>query len=751
MKIKQLRSASLLLALGLPVTVATARSPLPVPIFETVQGFAVGAEQPACKPVRDAAGNFYGTTYSGGAFGSGTIFKVSNNGDVVTLHHFDIQQGSLPNGGLTAGSDGNYYGTTQNGGTFDGGTIFKITPDGAFTVLHHFSNGADGGIPSSRLLKASDGNFYGSTYQGGTGGLGTFYRLTPAGVLSTLVSWQRDAVGWHPNGDLVQSADGSFYGTNRSVNIPGNENSGTVFRISPAGVTSVVATLASLPAMAYCLPDGLMQASDGNFYGTTYYGGPSGVGTIYKVTPAGAITLLADAGGQANRPAGSLIEGADGALYGTSHDGGSTGGGSIFKITTAGTLTTLVNFEVGTSGPANPWAGLVAGPHGHFYGTSETGGIYGRGTLFKLGSDGSLSLIAPFYGDENRAPASKLLQARDGNLYGTTTRGGYGMTANAIFKLAPSGTISIVTHLPEDGFSSDGYRPVLVEGHAGVIFGTQALGGDNYAGSAFKLDRQDEVNTLHSFNYENGYLAGGFVMGDDKNLYSTTRYGGPTDGGTVFRMSQNGEYTFLAGFDRDAAAYPNPGMIQGTDGNFYGTTQNGGSQDNGTVFKMTPGGTLSTLAEFGDPSADGRGCDSGLVEGSDQNFYGVVPWGGPSDAGTIYRVTPSGVLTTVASFTYTNGAGPDGQLTEGPDGAFYGVTPYGGTTDNGTVFRVTKDGELTTVFNFDVTHGRLPRAGLTLGKDGCLYGTTEEGGIMADGTPAGGGQIFRIRFARSDD
>ncbi|MES2921370.1 MAG: choice-of-anchor tandem repeat GloVer-containing protein [Verrucomicrobiota bacterium] len=743
MKIKQLRSAALLLALSLPVTTATAQTQVPAPTFETVQGFPLGAQQPACKPVRDAAGNFYGTTYSYGAWGWGTIFKVRANGDVITLHHFN---GTQPTGGLTAGSDGNYYGTTLTGGASNAGTFFKITPEGVFTVLHEFSDGADGGIPSTKLVKASDGNFYGATGQGGAQGLGTFYKITPAGILTTLVSWNQDAVGWGLNGDLIQGADGNFYGINRFADVPGHEDSGTIFRVSPSGVATAVASLAGLPGMDSCFPDGLMQASDGNFYGSTYYGGSKGAGTIYKATPAGMVTLLAEFGQENIRPAGSLIEGADGCLYGTSHDGGTGGGGTIYKITTSGTLTTLVNLEIGTSGPSNPWAGLVAGPQGSFYGTSETGGTYGRGTLFKLGSDGAISQIATFYGEENHSPSSKLLLARDGNFYGTTVRGGNGPTTNAIFKMTPSGAISTVANLPYDGDSTDACRASLVEGKAGIIFGTQAQGGVNIAGSVFQLDHQHELSNLLSFDGADGYLTNGVVMGEDGNLYGTNLQGGASSGGTIFRVTQGGAYSLLSEFRREAESSPNPGMIQGTDGNFYGTTQFGGPQNSGTVFKMTPSGVLSTFAEFGDSALEGQSCIAGVIEGSDHNFYGVFSRGGPADSGAIYQVTPSGVVTTLATFTYENGAVPDGQLIEGPDGAFYGVTPYGGTTDNGTVFRITKEGELTTVFNFDVTHGRLPRAGLTRGNDGCLYGATEQGGIMADGTPAGGGQIFRLRF-----
>ncbi|MEO5713039.1 MAG: choice-of-anchor tandem repeat GloVer-containing protein [Luteolibacter sp.] len=747
MKIKHLHPVAAILTLAFTVTIATAHTPVPLPVFETVQGFPLGAQKPTCKPVRDAAGNFYGTTYSEGAFGGGTVFKVGPNGDVVTLHHFDMQHGALPTG-LTVGADGNYYGATQSGGAANAGTIFKITPSGAFTVLHEFDGGTDGGFPVSRLLKASDGNFYGTTSGGGAQGLGTFYKVTPAGSVTTLVSWNNDAVGWVPNGDIVQANDGNFYGTNRSVNVSGHEDTGAIFRISPSGVATAVASLASLPAMDFCLPDGLMQASDGNFYGTTYYGGSKGRGTIYKVTPAGVITFLVEFGpGENDRPAGSLTEGADGCLYGTSHDGGTGGGGTIFKITTSGILTTLVNMEIATSGPSNPWAGLAKGPDGTFYGTSETGGAFGRGTLFKLGNNGAISTLATFYGDENHAPHSALLQTRDGSFYGTTSYGGY-TAPYTVFKMSPGGTISTVADLPYDSNSTDSYRPAFVEGKAGIIFGTQIQGGANLAGSVFKLDHRNDISNLISFDGSNGHMTGGVVIGDDGNLYGTNQHGGTSNGGTIFRMTQKGGYSLLAEFNSEGAAYPNPGLIQASDGNFYGTTQSGGAENNGTVFKMTPSGVLSTLAEFGDPNLNGRSGNSGLIEGSDHNFYGLLPWGGPSDAGAVYKVTPSGVVTTLAIFTYTNGAIPAGQLIEGPDGAFYGVTPYGGTTDDGTVFRITKDGELTTVFNFDHIHGRLPLAGLTLGNDGSLYGATSQGGVMADGTPAGGGQIYRLRFGR---
>jgi uncharacterized repeat protein (TIGR03803 family) len=294
--------------------------------------------------VQGTDGDFYGTTYGGGTNGAnGTVFKITANAVLTSLHSFSGSDGSFPEAGLIQGSDGNFYGTTYYGGMNDWGTVFKITPDGTLTSLYSFTGGDDGGNPQAALVQASDGNLYGSTYDGGADSQGTLFKITTDGTLTTIWSFNY-ANGSSPYGVLVQGSDGNLYGTAQAG---GTNSYGTVFKISTSG------TLTTLYSFTGALPEstngftpfgGLVQGSDGNFYGTTYYGGPAGFGTVFKITTNGDLTslyafgMVTNATGQAldgANPQAALVQGTDGNFYGTTDSGGSSEDGTIFRLSVA--------------------------------------------------------------------------------------------------------------------------------------------------------------------------------------------------------------------------------------------------------------------------------------------------------------------------------------------------------------------------------------------------------------------------------
>jgi uncharacterized repeat protein (TIGR03803 family) len=215
--------------------------------------------------------------------------------------------------------------------------------------------------------------------------------------------------------------------------------------------------------------------------------------------------------------------------------------------------------------------------------------------------------------------------------------------------------------------------------------------------AALPLEAQT-VTTLHSFIEQvDGELPyAGLVQGTDKNFYGTTEVGGANGAGTVFKITPSGILTTLHSFDGDDGSGPYAGLVQGADGSFYGTASSGGSNPCGcgTVFKITPSGTLTTLHSFG--GTDGTSPYGGLVQGADGNFYGTTEQGGASSTcpvgggcGTVFMIAPSGTLTTLYSFDATpDGAEPWGALVQGTDGNFYGTTEQGGAYADGTVFRL---------------------------------------------------------------
>ncbi len=282
--------------------------------------------------VQSSDGNIYGTTASGGSSGRGTVFEITPSGTETALYSFPAGS-SEPYTGLIQGSDGNFYGTTGANGTSDDGTVFKITPSGTETVLHAFAkSGTDGQIPYAGLIQGSDGNFYGTTYFGGANGLGTVFKVTPSGTETVLYSFAGGSDGEHPYAGVVQGSDGNFYGTTYQG---GTSGFGTVFKLTPSGTETVLYTFAGASVDGASPEAGVIQGTDGNFYGNTLQGGASGLGTVFKLTPSGTETILHSFAGGSDgaNPGANLLQGSDGNLYGSTGAGGTSGHGTFFKVT----------------------------------------------------------------------------------------------------------------------------------------------------------------------------------------------------------------------------------------------------------------------------------------------------------------------------------------------------------------------------------------------------------------------------------
>jgi uncharacterized repeat protein (TIGR03803 family) len=306
-------------------------------------------------------GNLYGTTTVGGTNlftcegpGCGTIFKITPSGQLTTLYSFcslpNCADGAVPQAGLVLGNDGNFYGTTASGGKYDSsGTVFRISPTGKFESLYSFcsqNNCPDGADPSTALIQGANGNFYGTTYDGGavncryfddTFGCGTVFEITPAGKLATLFSF--GTVAGLLQFPVVQANNGNLYGT--SLNGGAGlcrYGCGTVYEITPTGKFSRIysfCTQADCPDGAYPLA-GLIQATDGSFYGSTSTAGTGGSGTLFSITSAGSLhtlydfTFLSDGAD----PGGNLLQATDGNFYGVTNDGGAQNQGLIFQLST---------------------------------------------------------------------------------------------------------------------------------------------------------------------------------------------------------------------------------------------------------------------------------------------------------------------------------------------------------------------------------------------------------------------------------
>ena len=390
---------------------------------------------------------------------------------LTTLVDFGVQTGVNPESNLIQGTDGNFYGTIKFGGDNGSGTVFQITPEGALTILHSFDF-TDGAYPTAGLVQAKDGSFYGTAEYGGANIYGTFFKITPEDVFTKLHDFNY--------------LEGSF---------------------------------------PYA---GVVQATDGNFYGTTLLGGADDAGAVFKITPEGVLTTLHSfyyLGADGNEPYAALVQATDGSFYGTTYFGGTNDDGTVFKITPGGVLTTLHSFK-GADG-AYPYAGLVQASDGNFYGTTEDGGADDIGTVFKITPGGVLTALHSFQGADGSYPQAGLVQASDGNFYGTTLNGGAGLDAGTIFKITPEGTLRTLYSFCSQTDCADGRAPnAVVQATDGNFYGTTFGGGPADWGTAFRLD----TGFFAALSLTN--TGSGTVISGDGHIYCGSVCGYPYPKGT---------------------------------------------------------------------------------------------------------------------------------------------------------------------------------------------------------------------------
>jgi uncharacterized repeat protein (TIGR03803 family) len=396
------------------------------------------------------------------------------------------------------------------------------------------------------------------------------------------------------------------------------------------------------------------------------------------------------------------------------------------------------------------------------------------------------TVLANFDGTNGSYSLAPMVQATNGNLYGTTNQVIDGSGYGTVFEITTGGTLTSLYSFclggpPSGGFCPDGDGPLagLVQATNGYLYGTTQYGGpepDPY-GSVFKITTDGTLITSVNFGLFNGSCncpGAGLVQATNGDLYGATSYGGVNTGGAVFKITPAGTlstvYSFCANISSSEcdptsiSAFdgndPLAGLIQATDGDLYGTTVRGGINGGGTVFKIS-GDTLTVLYRFCSQINGDGGCTDGsnpssvLVQAANGNLYGTTAEGGSGAAcpdffgcGTIFEITPAGTLTTLYSScsqsgcadgaNFSNLLGPQPALIQANDGNLYGTTPFGGTNGNGTIFEITPTGTLTTLYNFcsqsGCADGGEPVGGLVQDTNGTFYGTTSVGNSTVLGT-----------------
>lgn len=844
--------------------------------------------------MQDTNGNFYGTTQSGGAYSSGTVFRMTPQGVVTTIYPFDDSTtgGSLPEAGLVQGLDGDLYGTTQNGGANGVGTIFKTTTNGNLTTVYSF-DGGDGAFPDAPMIVGTDGNMYGTTSSGGTDGAGEVFRLAPDGSLLQIGSFNYTN-GFNPN-KLLQAPDGTFYGTSYGG---GSNGDGVIFDLTTNGALNPLRSFAFFSG-GYLPLAGLAQDAVGTFFGTTFEGGASGFGTVFALSPSGAVTTVYSftGGNDGSHPSADLIQSSDGNFYGTTSQGGAYNAGTVFRFGSGGKIVTLATFD-GYNG-SNPLASLVQGADGNLYGATQNGGASGNGVIFSVninypsvqitgqpvGQSAFFGAKAVFSvavagnpplsfqwsksgkeladggnlsGAKSRVLTVSNVSPSDSAIYSVTVSNASGSAATSdgafldIILSPPQLASPLASQTATVGGSAEfhvdavGNLPLSYQwqsNHITLIDGANVSGATTSTLTLSGLTQRSDstisvtvsnaigsisaeaslivypasvsgtiISSLYWFNGgAGGATPNGLVLGSNGVLYGTTQTGGAYNAGTIFSITTNGEFQTLVSFDTTNGSNPQAALTQGADGNFYGTTQDGGTNGAGTAFMVATNGALTTLATFGGESGvnpyvaltqasngnfygaaqnsskagdgiifelttagvlnvfytfsggqDGNEPIGALTEGQDGNLYGMTTAGGAHGYGGIFEATPSGALTNLYSFTGgTDGYNPYGALLPGADGSFYGVTRRNAIQNvqfDGTIFNFSNDGNLTTLYTLNPLYnldGEYPFAGLVQGADGNLYGTTLYSDSTLDGTVFGitttGSYMTLATFNGADD
>lgn len=700
--------------------------------------------------VQGADGNFYGTTYAADPWyynGLGTIFKMTPSGKVTTLHTFNGADGAYPSSRLVAATDGNFYGVTQTGGSTGYGAAYKIDPAGNFTLLYSFYSDSLLLYWPNGLMQASDGYFYGTTVYGGPTNLGTIFRMDFNGNVSIVYNFTGNADGALPDGGVVEGPDGYLYG---GTTVYGAYSRGVAFRVKKNG--SGFQVIGPFDGMTGPFSyNSMVVGPDGKIYGTTQEGGANGGGTFFRVEPGVGLTPLFAFNGTSGITPGTLILGGDGKFYGTTSGGGAKGFGTAFRIDTAGSLTVLHSFSSAESAYSNLPLCLAA--DGKFYGVSWSGGFdtyagnfayYGYGTAFKMTASGATTVLHQFGFQDIEARFCDPIQARDGYFYGAARSGG-AFGHGTIFRFDAAGNLTNIHHF-NDGVLEGGSPSSLIQGRDGYLYGVTVGGGKYGNGTIFKMTTSGKLTTLRHLSLMDGSNGGDrharLLQGADGAFYGVFYYGGQNGQGTAFRVTSSGNFAVLHHFGGPEGANPTGHLAQDGSGFLYGTTVEGGAFGYGTVYRMsTTGSGFTALHHF----AYSEGVDpyAGPILGADGFLYGACARGGTTEGGTVWKVNrTTGAFTLLHTFTGypTDGTWPLAGVIQGPDGFLYGTTYTGGDSGGGVLFRTNPStGATTTVCNFPWQgDAYLPWSMLLVGSDGLFYGTT------IFGAPTDLGTLFSV-------
>jgi uncharacterized repeat protein (TIGR03803 family) len=630
-----------------------------------------------------------------------------NGQETVLHTFVDGADGRNPLTGVVLDGAGYLYGTTQFGGASHEGILYKVDGSGHETVIHTFTGGADGAQPMAAPTLDSAGNLYGTTAYGGfagkqcharngPSGCGVVYKVDTSGNFSVLYTFSpaTQPFGAYPSASVILDPDGNIYGTTWGG---GSNGIGTIFELDSTGHQKM---LFSFTGGNGQYPDSaVVRDASGNLYGVTYYGGHTGdcngydCGVVYKLDNTGHETILYgfQGGTDGGLPVGLAMDGA-GNLYGSTQLAGPAYLGAVFKLDTTGKETALNALSGGASGNS-PQSGLILDNAGNLYGTTFYGGRGNAGLVYKMAA-GHETVLYSFSSGTGLYPSGNIVQDAAGNIYGTAISAN-GCCGPVLYKLDTTAQLSVLAAFGDN----DGLNPGVIMDAAGNLYVTTS-GGSAGGGAVHKVSPSGQTTTLYTFTggTDGDSPTGNLTLDATGNLFGTTAFGGTANCGTVFKLSPSGEETILYNFTDTAGVdggAPYAGVTLDASGNIYGTTGWGGAGGYGTVYKLDTAGHETILYSFTQSWPTGPPPYSSLVLDAAGNLYGTsYGWGtncqqGVS-CGTVYEVSPSGQYTLLHSFTGgTDGGSPVGPVLLDNTGHVFGTASSGGKRLGGVLYKIT--------------------------------------------------------------
>ena len=670
---------------------------------------------PKCDLLKATNGKLYGVTELGGASGLGTLFSYDPaTGIYVTLFEFTgSANGSRPIKGLIQASTGLLYGLCSEGGVNDLGSMFSYNiGSGSLVKRVDFDGSAKGSKPRGRLVEYPTGTLHGVTFQGGANGRGVIFQVVISGHAFTkrfdFLATGVGNTGAQPQGGMVKASNNILYGCTQ---IGGASNSGVVysFNTAGAGTYTMLHELDGTTDGQFPIAE-LLQASNGFLYGSTIQAGSNLGGTIFTWNiPLASFSVVHDftyANGSSQF--GRLIQAASGLLYGMTNRGGTNDDGVLYSFNTTGNVYTVLK-NLNASGLSDAWAGLNEHSPGVFFGVSNEGGAVNAGALFSYTvASNTLTQLVPMSVALGSFPQGRLTLASNGIYYGLTSAGG-SQNSGILFSYDP--TSSVFTILKDLG-GTNGSGPQ----------GTMALVGDK--------------------------------------LYGLTSGGGATGGGTLFEFNiTSAVYSVKQDLNSTTGTVPLAGLIKASNGKLYGTTTSGGANTYGTIIEYTP--SSNTLMKRHDIALVGGTLPKAdLMQAANGSLYGTMSENGTFGNGSFFSFDPvSFGLSVLYYFDFFQGGTPAGELVQASvNNKLYGTCSDGGSGLNGNIYSWDIGTNTYTEAYFmavNGTEGRLSESGLMEGTNGRLFTTCAQGGASDFGTifrfiPATAAGLMVKAFAGAD-